>query len=177
MARFVEIKVSALILLVSSWACIVGKLIQALLYLFIEVTHLLGTIHLLPIYAGAGIHVIKGGLPGSLPNNGIAIALLGDVFRLRLYCRSDSTLPNVGQLIGPNGTTVTTGDVFDINRHNPGELTVENQPPRNALTTNDQGVYTCRIPLQSGEKRNINIGIYTSGFSSELYHERPIISL
>ena len=76
---------------------------------------------------------------------------------------------NVGMLIGLNGTAITSGDVFDINHPQPGELIVENKHPRNALTPDDQGVYTCRIPLQSGEERNINVGIYTIGFISELH--------
>ena len=81
-------------------------------------------------------------------------------------------LNNVGVLIGPNGTTVTTSDVFDISHLQPGELTVENRHLyNNALTADDQGVYTCCIPLQSGEKRNINVGIYTSEFISKLHHQ------
>ena len=126
-------------------------------------------IHLLTIYAGAGIHVFRGILTGSLPNNGLAISHSSSISRLCLFCRSDSILHNVGMLIGLNGTTVTSGDVFDISHPQPGELRVENKPPRNALTANDQGVYTCRIPLQSGEERNINVGIYIIGFISELH--------
>ena len=128
-------------------------------------------IPLLTINAGAGIHVFRGTVFGSLPNNGLAIALLNDEFRLRFFCRSDSMLDNVGLLIGLDGSTVTTGDVFDISHPQPGELTVENKLPRNALTANDQGVYTCCIPLQSGEKRNINVGIYPSEFISKLHHQ------
>ena len=121
------------------------------------------------INAGAGIHVFRGILIGSLPNNGIAISHSSNGSRLCLFCRSDSIMRDVGMLIGPDGTIVTTGDVFDISHPQPGELTVENKHPRNALTPDDQGVYTCRIPLQSGEERNINVGIYIIGFISELY--------
>ena len=38
------------------------------------------------------------------------------------------------------------------------------------LPASEQGVYTCRIPLQSGEIRDINIGIYPIGFNSESYN-------
>ena len=74
-------------------------------------------------------------------------------------------------LIGPDGTTVTTGDVFTIIVHiRPGELRVHNTPSQNILTADDQGVYTCRIPLQSGEMNTINIEIYPSGFYSKCPH-------
>ena len=75
---------------------------------------------------------------------------------------------NVGMLIGPDGTTVTSGDVFTINTHiRPGELKVENTLSQNILTAGDQGVYTCRIPLQSGAMRDISVGIYPSEFKSK----------
>ena len=126
-------------------------------------------------YAGAGIHVFRGAstgdlqVPGSLPNNGIIISLntTENGFYFRFFCRSDSMMSNVGMLIGPDGTTVTTGDVFTIAHPQPGELTVENKLSQNVLTANDQGVYTCHIPFQSGETRNINVGIYPSGFNSK----------
>ena len=74
---------------------------------------------------------------------------------------------NVGMLIGPDGTTVTTGDVFTFIHLRPGELGVENPLSQNILTAGDQGVYTCRIPLQSGAMRDINVGIYPSEFNSK----------
>ena len=132
--------------------------------------------NLLAIYTGAGIHVFRGAsagdlqVPGSLPNNGIVISLNAaeiSEFYIRFFCHSDSMMSNVGMLIGPDGTVVTTGDVFTIAHQQPGELTVENTPSQNVLTASDRGVYTCRIPLQSGEMRDINIGIYPSGFNSK----------
>ena len=122
--------------------------------------------------AGAGIHVFRGASTGdlqSLPNNGIVISLNtaeGGVY-FRFFCRSDSMMNNVGMLIGPDGTVVTTGDVFTIAHPQPGELRVENKLSQNVLTASNQGVYTCRIPLQSGEMRDINVGIYPSGFHSK----------
>ena len=123
-------------------------------------------------YAGAGIHVFNGAstgdlqVPGSLPDNGIVISLttpgsVGHYFRF--YCRSDSMMNNVGMLIGPDGTTVASGDVIQVE-----QLFFQlHIYAYNDLTANDQGVYSCHIPLQSGEIRSINVGIYPSGFSSK----------
>ena len=130
------------------------------------------------LHTGAGIHVFNGiskgalQVPGSLPNNSLVISNNRDSrFRLRFVCRSDSTMQNVGRLIGPNGTTVTNGDIFYIVHALPGGLqvtsNVENTPEQDALTDRDQGVYTCHIPLQTGEIKYISVGIYPSGFNSE----------
>ena len=76
---------------------------------------------------------------------------------------------NVGELIGPGGTAITTNDVLEINtdRANGGELEVVNFVGSNDVTSNEQGVYTCRIPLQSGVITEINIGIYPNAFNCE----------
>ena len=71
---------------------------------------------------------------------------------------------NVGILIGPDGTTVASGDVIQIEHYEYWQLRIS---AYNVLTANDQGVYSCHIPLQSGENRSINVGIYPSGFSSK----------
>ena len=121
---------------------------------------------------GAGIHVFRGnstGDLGSLSNNEIIIASNTDPqYRFRFVCRSDSMKENVGTLIGPDGTNVTTGGAFRITHPQAGELFVESRPMNESnLTASDQGVYTCRIPLQNGTIKDINIGIYPSGFSSK----------
>ena len=123
----------------------------------------------LTIYAGAGIHVFIGVPRGSLPNNGLVISLNTAMygFLFRFFCRSDSMMENAGIFIGLDNTIITTGNVFDITRPQAGELRVENTPSQTLLTALDQGVYSCRIPLQSGAVRNINIGIYPSGFKSK----------
>ena len=80
-------------------------------------------------------------------------------------------MDNVGELIGLNGNVITSNNFFDINNPQPGEVTVENTVgSQDALTTSVQGVYACRIPLQNGAVRDINIGIYPSGFNSECSH-------
>ena len=131
--------------------------------------------NLLAICAGAGIHVFRGTstgdlqVPGSLPNNGIVTSLNTTEVRVyfRFLCRSDSMMSNVGMLIGPDGTVVTTGDVFTIAHLQPGELRAENKLSQNVLTASDQGVYTCHIPLQMGDVRDINVGIFPSDFTSK----------
>ena len=67
-------------------------------------------------------------------------------------------------LIGPDGTTVASDDVIQIEHQQPYHLRVY---AYNNLTASDQGVYTCHIPLQSGKNRSINVGIYPGGFSSK----------
>ena len=120
----------------------------------------------------AGIHVFRGnstGDLGSLSNNGIVIANNTDPeYRFHFTCRSDSMKENVGTLIRLDGTNVTTGGVFRITHPQAGELRVKSRPMNQSnLTASDQGVYTCRIPLQNGTIKDINIGIYPSGFSSK----------
>ena len=119
------------------------------------------------------MHVFFGTPNVSLPDNGLVVSdNLGSAVRLRFFCRSDSMSENVGQLIGLDGTTaITNSSFFQIAREQPGELLVRNAVgSQNALTASQQGVYTCRIPLQSGQMREINVGIYPTGFSSKLLH-------
>ena len=116
----------------------------------------------------AGVHVFSG-TPHSLPANGLVISV-GSGTRLRFFCRSDSMSANVGQLIGLDGTTaVTSNNFFEITHPQRGELIVHNAVgSQSALTSGQQGVYTCRIPLQSGQMREINVGVYPNGFNCRL---------
>ena len=122
------------------------------------------------IFTGAGFHVFNGASTGSQPNNGLAISNdAGSGFRIRFFCRSDSLTLNVGELIGPDGNTFSGNDYLAIdNRVNGGELRIENvvgsQQP---LPASEQGIYTCRIPLQSGVNGTINIGVYPIRFNCE----------
>ena len=108
---------------------------------------------------------------GSQPNNGLVIS--NDVtsgYRFRFFCRSDSVMLNVGELIGldDNAITTNTDSIGFEAPGNGGELRVESiVGSQQALTADQQGIYTCRIPLQNGTGTNINIGIYPSGFTSE----------
>ena len=122
--------------------------------------------------AGSGIHVFNGAPPtGSQPNNGLVISI--DVTsgrRFRFFCRSDSLTLNVGELIGLDDNVITTSTSF-IGFETPGnggELRMENTVgSQQALTADQQGIYTCRIPLQNGTNTSINIGLYPDEFTSE----------
>ena len=122
-------------------------------------------------FLGAGIHVFNGVPPGSLPNNGlVSLDPNHPIFRLRLFCRSDSMMENVGLFIGLDENPITTHNstFFEISKLQPGEVSVVNFKANSTdLTASGQGVYTCRIPLQSGDTREINIGIYPSGFTGK----------
>ena len=119
---------------------------------------------------GAGIQLFRGSPRGNLPNNGLAIFYdPASGFRLRMFCRSDSMTPNVGQVIGLDGTPVTSSSFFAISRPQPGEIRCENTVgSQSPLTASQQGVYTCRIPLQSGQIKELNVGVYPNGFNSKL---------
>ena len=84
---------------------------------------------------------------------------------------------NVGMLIGLDGrTAVTTNSYFKINNSypQPGQLSVHNTfNHETPFPASEQGVYTCRIPLESGEQREINIGLYPIGFNST-FHQMKI---
>ena len=121
-------------------------------------------------FIGAGIHVFNGVPKGSFPNNSLVSVNATDTqFHFRLFCRSDSMREDVGMFIGLNGNTIDShnNSFFDISHPNPGELRVVNKSNLTDLPAGEQGVYTCRIPLQSGEMKEIYIGIYPSGFISE----------
>ena len=118
---------------------------------------------------GAGIHVFNGIPSGSFSNNNlVTLDSMNTVFRLRLFCRSDSMMRNVGELIGVDESPIVNSSFFEISNPQPGELSVVNFVSNSTnLPAGEQGVYTCRIPLQSGEMKEINIGIYPSGYNSK----------
>ena len=79
-------------------------------------------------------------------------------------------LNDVGQLIGLHGTTLSSNNFFTIAHRQPGELSVENSiGSQNVLTADQEGIYTCQIPLQNGDIRDINFGVYQNGFNSMFY--------
>ena len=122
------------------------------------------------MFIGAGIHISNGVPKGSFPNNSlVSLNAMDAKFRLKLLCRSDSMREDVGKLIGLDGNPIVTHSVsfLNVSHPQPGELRVLNEPSSTDLTASEQGVYTCCIPLQSGDTREVNIGIYPSGFTSE----------
>ena len=120
---------------------------------------------------GAGVYVVVGdrSVPtGALPNNSLIISNNATAtLRLRFVCRSTSSYSNVGQLLGLDGSEVSTASLFTILSIQVGTLDVQNNDGHPALMSVDQGVYTCRLPDETGEAVDVNIGIYPSGFNSE----------
>ena len=109
-----------------------------------------------------------GGVPtGVLPNNGIVIAQSSGNFLIQ--CRSGSTMTDVGQFVDLSGNTFNIGQTFGAFRvgtigTEPGTVTLRNN---GAPTNADNGVYSCRIPDESGAMVDVNIGVYRNGFNSE----------
>ena len=126
------------------------------------------------MFIGAGIFVFNGfGEIGAQPKNGLVISSdPGSGRRFRFFCRSNSSTLGVGELIGLDESPVTAGSTFGLpTPPDGGELRVKNiVGTHSVLTASEQGVYTCRIPLEGGEMREINIGVYPSGFNCELNH-------
>ena len=122
------------------------------------------------IFTGAGFHVFNGANMGSQPNNGLVVSANPESGRrIRFFCRFDSLTHNVGELIGLDGNTFSGNDYLAIEPPgNGGELRIENvvgsQQP---LPASEQGIYTCRIPLQSGVMVTINIGVYPIEYNCE----------
>ena len=114
------------------------------------------------ISTGAGIFVDNGSPAGVLPNNGI---VRGGT--INFQCRSGSTMTGVGQFVDLDGDTFNTGEnngVFSIASIEPGSVRIQTST---ALTAADEGVYTCRIPDETGNVVDVNIGVYRNGFNSK----------
>ena len=123
--------------------------------------------HFCSILVGYGFFLFSGLPLGSRPNNDLVRLNSFSGFTLRLNCRSNSTMQSVGELIGLDGTAIGNTDDFDIANPLAGELSVFSDSA--SIPSNDQGVYTCRIPDSTNTIREINFGIYNGGFNSELY--------
>ena len=122
-------------------------------------------------FTDAGIQIFRGSPRGNLPlSNGLIVSdnPSGSDFRFRIFCRSNSMMGNVGEFIGVDGNVLSSNSIFDIASSQPGEIRIQNRVgSQNSLSTSQEGIYTCRIPLQNGEIREINVGIYSSGFNSK----------
>ena len=117
---------------------------------------------------GYGIHIFDGTPDGSLPNNAlVTLDSTSTPNTLRLFCRSDSMMEDVGVLIGLGGTAIGDTSFFDIENPQAGELTVTSAAT--SIPNNDQGVYTCRIPDSTSTMRDVNIGIYNTNNNGKLY--------
>ena len=133
------------------------------------------------ISTGAGIFVEMGdgSVPtGVLPNNGIVISRTGGT-RIQFQCRSGSLDTGVGQLVDLDGNTFNTGQnsgVFSVasigNPVQPGSIRIQTVT---SLTADDEGVYSCHIPDETGTDVDVNIGLYRNGFNSKSVHLRTYL--
>ena len=108
---------------------------------------------------GAGIYVAHGHV--TLPNNGIILAGAGGRIG-EFRCISGSNRFNVGHLFDINEVDITTSssDPFLTLRHtSPGTVQVRSI---RSLRSNEQGIYTCRIPDETGTTVDVNVGLYLS---------------
>ena len=108
--------------------------------------------------------------PGLIPNN--SIILTNNFGQMpRLQCISGSRSPGVGQWLAPSGQDITYSntDPFDITvggASDPGYLDISLHPGQ-IVTLRDQGVYSCRIPDETGENSSVLVGIYLPALTSE----------
>ena len=98
-----------------------------------------------------------------IANNGLIIARSDD--RIRLVCVSNSSQPDVGEIIGLDGNTLTSGSGWDVNNgaNLPGFIRATNA----AFTATDQGIYTCDITDDNGNVMVFNVGLYSTVFNGE----------
>ena len=110
---------------------------------------------------GIGIYVTRG--HRFLPTDGLIVAQPITISEFR--CLSGSTQYNVGQFIGTNGENIVsdTSDPFFISRgtrFSPGVIHVRSN---RELETQYEGIYTCRMPDETGNVTSINVGLYRHG--------------
>ena len=99
-----------------------------------------------------------------IANNGLIIARSDD--RIRLFCVSNSSQPDEGEITGLDGNTLTSGNNgWFVNRGGniPGFIRATNT----AFTASDQGIYTCTISDDNGNVMVFNVGLYSTAFSGE----------
>ena len=107
---------------------------------------------------GAGIYVSSGHT--ALPNNGMILTDAGE--RISGFrCISGSHRSSIGHLFDMNEVDITTSnsDPFFTFRNSPGTVHVRSL---RSLRTNEQGIYTCRIPDETGTTVDVNVGLYLS---------------
>ena len=83
-------------------------------------------------------------------------------------------LPNVGQWISPSGQDVTqlNNDPFDVvsgGENDPGYLDISLHSGQ-TLNIQDQGVYVCHIPDETGRNTSVAVGIYNPALTSTCMH-------
>ena len=119
------------------------------------------------IITGAGFHVSAG--QKTLPNNSLIVAGADDRIS-EFRCLSGSSSPDVGQLINSQNEDITHDDsdsflVRKGGRYDPGLVHVRRIVP---LASEEQGVYTCRIPDEGGVTVDVNVGLYLKHSAGKL---------
>ena len=89
---------------------------------------------------------------------------------LRLECVSSQS--EEGVITERDGNTIPLGEtgVWRLTNpfRRPGVLRLYTHSTQSPITAADQGIYTCTVPDSNGGQVVINIGLYPSGFNSEL---------
>ena len=128
-------------------------------------TLILANARMLLISLGAGIYANSA--HKALMNN---LIIKADSNRLGEFsCMPGSTQGGVGHFIGQDGWDITYqfGDPFYVSIggvQNPGLIQVSSYT---TLQKSYQGVYTCRIPDETGKFLDINVGLYRYEFNSK----------
>ena len=80
-------------------------------------------------------------------------------------------MTDVGQFVDLSGNTFNIGQTFGAftvgSSGNPVQAGTIIIRTVTSLTVADEGVYSCRIPDESGAMVDVNIGVYRNGFNSE----------
>ena len=119
---------------------------------------------------GVQIYLSDAESPGIIPNNDLIVT--NNFGQLpSLQCISGSQLASVGQWITPSGQDATyqTSDPFDVivgDESDPGFLEISLHSGR-FITYQDQGVYTCRIPDETGAMVLLHVGLYLPALVGE----------
>ena len=131
------------------------------------------------LYYTLGVQVyLFDATPGTIPNN--SIILTNDFGQIpRFQCISGSLLPNVGQWIAPSNQDITSaaGSPFNVvpgTQNDPGYLDISLDPGQ-ILSIHDQGVYTCRIPDETGAVTSLHVGIYIPALASMSIDVKPLL--
>lgn len=121
-------------------------------------------------FVGVQLYLFAANSPGIIPNNDIIVT--NNFGQLpRLQCISGSQSAGIGQWITPSDQDATyqTSDPFDIrvgDESDPGFLDISLHPGQ-FITFNHQGVYSCRIPDETGALTSLHVGIYLPTFVGE----------
>ena len=115
-------------------------------------------------YTGGGIFVThsKNVNNMAVENNSLVILKPSDCLHCKVdfTCYSNSSDPNNGYIISPNGGRYYSGRPYymEVQRKSPSGIQVRSYTYRNPSL---EGVYTCQLPDSNGNILNLNIAYYT----------------